>query len=1161
MAEQTAPAAARVGGFSFVPRNIAAQQVASASAVQFPPKAVDGTGSHAPPPQNQSDSERRRSEAAVTHSDDDSGSGSGSEDEGSEAYEFDDSMEVVAAPAPSFQASGHTGSSRQSELEGLRKDDFVIDHKGDKHNREYQSLYKGDVAQYRRPWHGQVVADGATVWMEFVDGRDGKRFTSRSKAKRREASRYFEAVEVPDKDLIRIVPTKPSKRNRWDSLERKPEPPLMFIPLESQQPTASATQPGPQPDKGAEQVSQPHSQLQERTRKFNEKLRQHPEDAALWRQYVDFQDEVFAAESLHPQRNANILVEKKISIYEQALKHHPRNEEFIAEYLELCHRTLDVDVLAEKWKKVIFVNVSSIRLWRLYLQYMASELLRFRLSGMVAEHQRCIERFAAIKNGTFSSHKLPLIEAESGLLAVSLLAAATMQAAGYSERAIALLQALVDFAVVSPPELQAKRVSAADHRDFFAIYWSQQLPHFGEKGFVGFPAWLAQHMKGRAMAPTEFVYPPLDPDLPSGLLEWDAWWRAETWREQTHWLPWRADATKGITEEDQEDPDRIVLFEDDVVPFLFTLDLLDAKEELLFRVFAQCGASLPARRPSCHAVTLDEALFVASPGLLLDPLVHLLLDLARADSQGETVPNPASLVRLRHGVVGCSTEVWGPVVSAASSHASSLPCLPVSDAPLWIRLHKDDVVFLGGARGWWPVSHRQLPADRQQFLSNMMEQACTLLPQANSLKLASIYFAATLDVKSAKKKAKALLKDAANRNNLSLYDIYARLELATNDAADALKVLHTALKMASSALDKADWRSTAPLFFTLMEAELSASHKDLALAAVAGYALGSLAEESTGAGGGLAPTRLAKARAAYASMRAAWMPPPAATAAAPSAAATTPTLAEACCMIWFEYLSSGWPAAAAVVDGLLVLSHHKHTVPGSLFLEQLTCASLRLLHYHDSQSAVAPATLRTAILRALDAHPSNPELHAALILSQARCRVAGRLRTFYDKLLATNPASPVPWLFAIHAEAVQLHTVAVHRIRSLFERFAQSKARKCPLLWRMYMEFCYAQAVATGGDPDLATKGVFYQAMQCRPGVKDLYLDAVRLMPGRLQEVVDLLQEKELHLRVPLEELEINQEVEAEAARAARLKMSAPAPAPAAEDTAVVDLPAYEDVE
>lgn len=53
------------------------------------------------------------------------------------------------------------------------------------------------------------------------------------------------------------------------------------------------------------------------------------------------------------------------------------------------------------------------------------------------------------------------------------------------------------------------------------------------------------------------------------------------------------------------------------------------------------------------------------------------------------------------------------------------------------------------------------------------------------------------------------------------------------------------------------------------------------------------------------------------------------------------------------------------------------------------------------------------------------------------------------------------------------------------------------------------------------SKGVFYKALQNCPWAKVLYMDAVEHFPDEMQEILDLMTEKELRVRLPLEELEL----------------------------------------
>ncbi|KAH8866982.1 Protein NRDE2 like [Schistosoma japonicum] len=91
------------------------------------------------------------------------------------------------------------------------------------------------------------------------------------------------------------------------------------------------------------------------------------------------------------------------------------------------------------------------------------------------------------------------------------------------------------------------------------------------------------------------------------------------------------------------------------------------------------------------------------------------------------------------------------------------------------------------------------------------------------------------------------------------------------------------------------------------------------------------------------------------------------------------------------------------------------------------------------------------------------------------------------------------------------------------------------VIWRAYMAFSWmagpphasntsTTAVANNLDPRQrrqAVKAVFYRAVEDVPWAKVLYTDLVRYCPEDVEEVVDLLSERELRLRTPLEEVDL----------------------------------------
>ncbi|XP_018654917.1 hypothetical protein Smp_157720 [Schistosoma mansoni] len=91
------------------------------------------------------------------------------------------------------------------------------------------------------------------------------------------------------------------------------------------------------------------------------------------------------------------------------------------------------------------------------------------------------------------------------------------------------------------------------------------------------------------------------------------------------------------------------------------------------------------------------------------------------------------------------------------------------------------------------------------------------------------------------------------------------------------------------------------------------------------------------------------------------------------------------------------------------------------------------------------------------------------------------------------------------------------------------------IIWRAYMAFGWMAGpphtsnisttiITNNLDPRQrrqAVKAVFYRAVEDVPWAKALYTDLVRYCPEDVEEVVDLLSERELRLRTPLEEVDL----------------------------------------
>eukprot|EP00052_Salpingoeca_macrocollata_P028443 m.275438 g.275438 ORF g.275438 m.275438 type:complete len:279 (-) comp22863_c1_seq3:661-1497(-) len=235
--------------------------------------------------------------------------------------------------------------------------------------------------------------------------------------------------------------------------------------------------------------------------------------------------------------------------------------------------------------------------------------------------------------------------------------------------------------------------------------------------------------------------------------------------------------------------------------------------EMALSFLELCGVPVPANRSSCHYQVRSSFLHLASAGALFTPLVASVR--AAYLTTAHATPEETQALLSKQGRLGLSADAWGAVVDAhcvGGDDPAGAAC-----SPLWIRLHEQDVLLQGGLAGWVLRRPGLLTADRRAFARLALQQLCDALPESPHLVYLSVCFEAGFNVKAAKKLAKSQLKKPNNRSNLALLDCYARLEHHLGNMEDARKVLHTAIRMASSS--PAD--SAAGLCVTLLELEIA----------------------------------------------------------------------------------------------------------------------------------------------------------------------------------------------------------------------------------------------------------------------------------------------------------------------------------------------------
>uniref|UniRef100_A0A3B3I8A8 NRDE-2, necessary for RNA interference, domain containing n=1 Tax=Oryzias latipes TaxID=8090 RepID=A0A3B3I8A8_ORYLA len=951
-----------------------------------------------------------------------------------------------------------------------------------KANWTYKSLYRGDVARYRRKGTSSLGLDCRKQEISWED----------SKKKRKQkgdggADRYFSTAS---RHLLRSEPSVSVKpRVQTSSVN-----PLGIYDSS----TALWLQGKGRQDeqKQITQVEESAAHVAGKTEEFNRHLREHPSDTQQWLQFIQYQvnktkPKTCESSECKSKSSYKAVLEKKLSIAERAVAINPTCISLQLERLRICQELWEPSVLAKEWKKLVFLHPNSAPLWRRYLLFIQSYFSNFTVSKVNSAYGKCLSTLSAVLDGSMVSHSA-LPGTEEDMLDLFIQQCQFLRQAGHSEKAISLFQAMMDFTFFKPDSV--KKLSTRQQVEFFEPFWDSGEARVGEVEARGWKAWMLQQERGGWLPPpTEDKEEEDEEEVKNrSQAKWKVWLDVESLREAAHWLPWRPDKAKGQTEEDCDDPDRQVLF-DDIGSSLICLSSPELRLRLLLYFLSFLG--LPV------ASILSE---VSQPSLFLE-----------------------NLSVLTQGMIS-SVILFNTFLKVGNTHGN-LSSIPITGKEPQRPLTSYDIPDLGvdsvghmttlqGKRKWVGLGRQG-----ERFLTNMLSMLQPVLPPHHraSLTLSLLQYEKLKVLrslhsgnkkrlhsqgKSSKRVVKRLLKEPDNRSSLILWREYAHLEWLLGNLVEARKVFSTASAMGGVKDLSGAALCELCLLWSQLELEEAAKEQSRLTDVTTSPAVCVLTKLAEGTSASfpfsqsLSPVSILKARKSYEQALAAslsdleqsiknshYPAPP-----------SPPCLVG--CYALFQYLTVGVHAAVSVYS-----------------LKVLAVQQAALLKYHSSNSVFPLATLRQTLTSAISSWPSCALLWGIYVQVENRYHSAGRARRFFHSV-TRDSGGVVPRLFAIVAEQQRKQLVdsaqrSCHynealpilpenglgnRIRGLFETATKTEdGAHCPLLWRMYIHFLV------------------------RPIMPGLYMDAVQLFPEHLQEFIDLMMEKELRLRLPLEELDI----------------------------------------
>ncbi|KAG8449057.1 hypothetical protein GDO86_015928 [Hymenochirus boettgeri] len=994
------------------------------------------------------------------------------------------------------------------EAESMTEETFRIDKKADPANWEYKSLYRGDIALYKRKGNsclGINLSKQQIVWEKALSEK-------KQSSKRNE--RYFTKVALQllqtpadhvynkDKEGMNMEEFIPLVgQNKYSGISA--DAPVSWVnPLGVYDSSTAQWLQG----KGCPSYKTPPKEERDKVilakvEDYNKRIRDNPGDIQLWMEFVTFQDELVKQPSMYStikseldsnRLSVKVLMEKKLSILERAIESNPSSTELKLARLRLCEEFWEAPTLLKEWQKLTFLYPHDPQLWQKYLLFCQSQFSTFTVAKMNGIYGKCLTTLAAVQDGSMLSHHA-LPGTENHMFDIFLQQCHFLRQAGHTEKVVSLFQALIDFTFYKPDSV--KDMSTKEQVDFFEPFWDSGEPRFGEKEAKGWRSWMRQQERGGWVVINKLVEEEDDEEEPDEEFnikgknwpKYKIWLDAECAREARHWLPWRPDPTKKQTEEDCEDPERQVFF-DDLGPSMFKISSIDLQFQLLksFLHFlgVPCGSQLS---PLCLYLSLDETSIFE----------HIPLN----ERLFTTFELPLSGI----GTLGSLDTMSRKRQQMGKSKDGECFIQNVFQSALSLLQGEQKMIL----SVWW--------------LQYEISKVVRWLQTKNKKKLKS-------QGKRSKRLAKNLLKEASNRNSLALWKEYALLEWLLGNLDDSRKVFDTAISLAGRKGLKDQELCSLCLLYAELEGKLL-DDLSTGVGSRAIHILTSLTESSayTPYTGPEHSINILKARKVYEHAlqdilkdKAQWG-----------------MVSLSGCFALFQYLTVSIDAALIIlqqVSDLPTFSKTLYDGDQDSITPQLaiTLMHTNLLLHHSRVSVYPLSPLRDRLISALKQYPANVTLWKYYIRTESKSHSANKTRRFIDTIRRVTTALE-PLLFAIKAEeerwklteSVQrtdmgdVHSIfpetgLTNRIKGLYEHALHNEfGSVCPLLWRMYLYFLISM-----GNKE-RSKGLFYKAIQSCPWAKGLYMDAIEYFPDQLQEIIDLMTEKELRVRIPIEELDL----------------------------------------
>ncbi|GIY94079.1 nuclear exosome regulator NRDE2, partial [Caerostris extrusa] len=322
---------------------------------------------------------------------------------------------------------------------------------------------------------------------------------------------------------------------------------------------------------------------------FNQRVRETPHDIQLWLDFVNFQEEFYSSqksEEANELVSEQYIIDKKIAILDKALKHNPKNVQLNIEKLKLGPHIWKRGKVMSCWDELLFLYPNNAQIWKEYIIFILTNLTYFSIPRVLKIFSKCIRTLSDLSEGIIVSHQAPP-DIINNMLDIFNQLVFILKSCGYTEKAIAAFQALIEFNLFSKQSIES--LSVSEQIICFEPFWDSGAARFGEDEAIGWATTVEKNKISFKKLVTQSDLSNTEEDiLYQKYPEWKTWLKFERLRESHHWLPWRPNPEYDQTEDDIDDIDRTISF-DDISKFIFRVSNEEHKFLLLHNFLTFLG--------------------------------------------------------------------------------------------------------------------------------------------------------------------------------------------------------------------------------------------------------------------------------------------------------------------------------------------------------------------------------------------------------------------------------------------------------------------------------------------------------------------------------------------------------------------------------------------